>query len=67
MLDSDLADLYQVETKVPAVSKNSSANATQQAQGVQITTLKVSDAKALKKIPNVDTYAAGTLGQELVT
>jgi putative ABC transport system permease protein len=60
-------NLIQVETKIPAVSKNSSANATQQAQGVQITTLKVSDGKALEKIPNVTGFAAGTIGQEIAS
>lgn len=60
-------NLIQVETKVPAVSKTSSANAMQQAQGVQITTLKISDGDALKKIPNVTGFAAGTIGQEIVS
>jgi putative ABC transport system permease protein len=60
-------NLIQVETKVPAVSKNSSANAMQQAQGVTITTLKVSDGDVLKKIPNVTGYAAGTIGQEIAS
>jgi len=60
-------NLIQVETKLPAVSKNSSANAMQQAQGVQITTLKISDGDALKKIPNVTGYAAGTIGQEIAS
>jgi putative ABC transport system permease protein len=61
-------DLIQVETKVPAVSKTSSANATQQAQGVQITTLKVSDGEALTRtVPNVTGYAAGTIGQEIAS
>jgi putative ABC transport system permease protein len=60
-------NLIQVETKVPAISKNSAANATQQAQGVTITTLKVSDGDALMKIPNVIGFAAGTIGQEVVS
>lgn len=65
--DSYGNNIIQIETKVPAVSKNSSANATQQAQGVQITTLKDSDGQALLKLPNAKEYAAGTLGQELVS
>lgn len=60
-------NLIQIETKIPAVSATSSANATQQAQGVSITTLKVSDGEALLKIPNVTGYAAGTIGQEVVS
>lgn len=60
-------NLIQIETKVPALSATSGANATQQAQGVSITTLKVSDGDALLKIPNVTGYAAGTIGQEIIS
>lgn len=60
-------DIIQIETKVPSTGKTSSENATGQAQGIQITTLKVSDGEALAKIPNVANYSAGTIGQELVT
>lgn len=65
--DSYGTDTIQIETKVPALSKTSTANATNQAQGVNITTLKVADAEAIKRLPNVETYAAGTIGQELVS
>lgn len=65
--DSFGTDIIQLETKVPATGKTSVANAEGQAQGIQITTLKVTDGDALLKIPNVDSYAAGTIGQELVT
>lgn len=60
-------DLIQVEIKIPATSQTSSANATGQAQGVNITTLKVSDGRALLRIPNVVEFAAGTLGQDIVS
>lgn len=60
-------DTIQVETKVPATDKTSTANAQGQAQGIQITTLKVSDGEEIKKLPNVAGYAAGTIGQELVS
>ncbi len=60
-------DVIQVETKVPATGKTSSANATGQAQGIQITTLKVSDGEMLKKIPNVDKVAPASIGQEIAT
>lgn len=65
--DSFGTDIIQIETKVPATGKTSAANAQGQAQGIQITTLKVTDGDALLKIPNVAAYAAGTIGQELVT
>lgn len=58
-------DLIQVEIKIPATSQTSSANATGQAQGVNITTLKVADGEAISRIPNVAEYAAGSLGQEI--
>lgn len=58
-------DTIQIETKVPSTDKTSSSNATGQAMGIQITTLKVSDGEEIKKIPNVEGYAAGTIGQEL--
>lgn len=59
-------DTIQVETKVPSTGKTSASNATGQAMGIQITTLKVSDGEQIKKLPNVVGYAAGTIGQELV-
>lgn len=65
--DSFGTDVIQIETKVPATGKTSTANATGQAQGIQITTLKVSDGEALSKLPNVVNYSPGTIGQELVT
>jgi putative ABC transport system permease protein len=65
--DSYGNDIIQVETKVPATGKTSSANATGQAMGIAITTLKDSDGEAIKKLPNVVGYAAGTIGQEVVT
>jgi putative ABC transport system permease protein len=63
--DSYGSNLIQIEPKVPSTGKTSSANATGQAQGIQITTLKISDADAIKRIPNVDDYVAGTIGQEI--
>ena len=60
-------DVVQIETKVPSTGKTSTANAQGQAQGIQITTLKVSDGEALAKIPNIATYSPGALGQELAT
>lgn len=60
-------DIIQVETKVPATGKTSSANATGQAQGIQITTLKIDDAEALLKVPNVERAAPASLGQEVAS
>ena len=60
-------DTMQVEVKVPSIGKNSPSNATSQAMGVQITTLKVADATAIAKLPNVMAVYAGSIGQELVS
>ncbi|NTW27478.1 MAG: FtsX-like permease family protein [Candidatus Moranbacteria bacterium] len=65
--DSFGTDVIQIETKVPATGKTSTANATGQAQGIQITSLKVADGEVLSKIPNVLNYSAGTIGQELIS
>lgn len=65
--DSYGNDIIQIETKVPATGKTSTANAHEQAMGVLITTLKISDGEEIKKLPNVEGYSAGTLGQEIVS
>jgi putative ABC transport system permease protein len=61
------SDLVQTEVKVPSAAKNSSANATGLAQGIQITTLTQDDGKAIAKLPNVAGWYAGSIGQELAT
>lgn len=60
-------DIIQVEVKIPATEKTSTANATGQVMGIEVTTLKLKDAEALGKVPNVQDYYAGTVGQELVS
>jgi len=65
--DSFGTDVIQIETKVPATGKTSTANAQGQAQGIQITTLKVSDGEELSKLPNVASYSPGTIGQEIAS
>lgn len=65
--DSYGNDIIQVETKVPSTGKTSSANATGQAMGIAITTLKDADGEAIKKLPNVVDYVAGTIGQEVAS
>ena len=65
--DSYGNDIIQIETKVPSTSATSSENAMGQAMGVQITTLKTSDGEEIKKLTNVDSYADGTMGQEIVS
>ena len=45
-------DMIQIKVKVPATGNISAASAIGQAQGITITTLKVSDAEDLRKVPN---------------
>src|SRR4030042_5530667 len=60
-------DYVQVEVKVPGVSETSSENITGRGTGLAITTLKVKDAEAVEKIPNVKLWSAGNIDQELVS
>ena len=53
------SDYIKVEVQAPGSHVNTS--------GVQITTLKIDDAEAVKKLPNIEDVYAGTLGQSLVT
>lgn len=65
--DSYGNDLVQIEPKVSSTSHVSSDNAMGQAMGIQITTLKISDSEALRKIPNVKDCATGTISQEVLS
>jgi ABC-type antimicrobial peptide transport system permease subunit len=58
-------DEISIKTKVPSTSLAVSREAT--AQGVQITTLKMDDLKAVQKIPNVKAVVAASIGQQVVS
>jgi putative ABC transport system permease protein len=60
-------DYIQIEIKVPATGKSSTANAIGQAQGISITTMRLEDAEEIIKHPNVRGYFAGQIGQEVVS
>ena len=60
-------DMIQIKVKVPATGNISAASAIGQAQGITITTLKVSDAEDLRKVPNVENLYAGTIDQEITS
>ena len=66
-IESFGSDIIQTEVKVPSTDKNSTANATGLAQGIQITTLTQDDGKAVAKLPNVVAWYGGSIGQELAT
>ncbi|MFA5029460.1 MAG: ABC transporter permease [Patescibacteria group bacterium] len=61
------SDFIQVEVKVPSTGKNSFDNAAAMVQGIQVTTLKIEDAEAIKKLSNVKNYYAGITGQEVIS
>lgn len=60
-------DWVEIEVKVPSTSQVSMENAVGMAQGITVTTLKLSDAEELKDYPNVKNYYAGNAGQEVVS
>jgi len=61
------SDFIQIEIKVPATAKNSVSNAGALAQGVQVTTLTLDDAKAIGRLPNITNYYALIMGQNVVS
>jgi len=66
-LDSFGSDVIQIEVKIPTASPTSIDNAASQAQGVQITTLKLSDAEAIAKLPNIKNYYAAVMDNEVTS
>ncbi len=57
----------QIEVKVPSEGRNSTGNARGIAQGIQVTTLTLDDAEAIKRLSNVVRYYAGIVGQTLAS
>ncbi|MFA6254472.1 MAG: ABC transporter permease [Patescibacteria group bacterium] len=60
-------DLIEVEVKVPNTSQMSASNAGGQAMGIQITTLKLEDAEAIKKLPNIEDNYSVLMGMEIAS
>jgi putative ABC transport system permease protein len=60
-------DEISIKPKIPNVGKASVAGATQQAQGVTVTTLKHADSKEIIKLPNVADAVDVSVGQKLVS
>ncbi len=58
-------DIVQIETKVP--SSKTVGGAMAMAQGVQITSLKLSDAEEIMKLSNIKNYYALVIGQGVVS
>lgn len=55
------SNTIEVEVKIPSVSDAEMASSI--VGGAEVTTLKVADFEALKTLPNIKNYYAGTLGQ----
>lgn len=60
------SDTIWVEVKVPNVKKTSSENASGQATGITITTMKDKDIESINKYPNVIAAYGWLMGQEVV-
>lgn len=60
-------DLVEVEVKVPNTSQMSTSNMSGQAMGIQIATLKLEDAEAIKKLPNIKDNYSVLMGQEIAS
>ena len=60
-------DLFEIEIKTPNVEQTSTQNASSIAGGMQITTFKLEDAERVAKLPAVDAWYAGGIGQEVIS
>jgi putative ABC transport system permease protein len=60
-------DIMQIEVKVPKVNKMSEANAGGQVGGVTITSLKLDDAEKITKLPNIDSWYAMVISQQVTS
>ena len=64
------SDFIQVETKVPSTKKGSAGeqqSATAMAQGIQITTLKLSDKEKIDRLANIKSSYAAIQGQDQIS
>lgn len=58
-------DIFQVEVKVPKTEHTSSANIGGQVGGTQITTFKLEDAEKVAELPNINSWYAGIMSQQV--
>lgn len=56
-------NIIQAEVKVPSTNQQSADNAAGMAMGITITTMKDSDAEAVRKLDNIDKVYSAVLGQ----
>lgn len=60
-------DIFQIEIKVPKTNKTSAQNTGGIVGGTQITTFKLEDAKKVAKLPNVSSWYAAIMTQQVVS
>lgn len=60
-------DIIEVEVKTPKTSKTSTQNVAGMLGGAPVTTLKLDDAEAVAKKPNIGAWYAGVMGQQVVS
>ncbi len=60
-------NIIQAEVKVPSTSQQSVDNAAGMAMGITITTMKDSDAEAVRKLNNIDKVYSAVLGQGIAS
>ncbi len=59
-------DYIEIEVKAPSTSQASAESAGGIAQGIEITTLNINDAKKIGSHPNIKDYYAAMMGQEVI-
>lgn len=66
-LSSFGTDIFEVEIKVPKTAQTSSQNIGGMVGGTQITTLKVEDCEEVAELPNVKSWYAGVMSQQITS
>ena len=61
------SDTIQTEVKIPSTSHVSTENAAGMAMGIQVTTLTLEDAEAVKRLPNIRDNYSMLMGQEMIS
>lgn len=67
MIEMFGSDTIQTEIKIPSTSHVSTENVAGMAMGIQVTTLTLEDAEAVKKLPNVRDNYSMLMGQEIIS
>jgi len=60
-------DVVEIEIKAPKTAHTSSENVESLAGGTQVTTFKLAEAEKISRISNIESWYAGTMGQEILS